>query len=232
MKHIHLKTVDSTNTYIRKYLTAREDVLVTAEEQTAGRGTKGRGFSSQSGGVYLSCLRFYRDFPATRYFSVMTDSAVAVCRTLESFGLQAEIKWPNDVFVQGKKICGILIENSFSGQNLSYSIVGIGLNVQNDLPPDLADVATTMRLAAGRTWNTDEVCRILAENLAKTYSMQEYVSYIRFLGQAVRIVYPNGKEETVLPTGIGDTGELELSDGRTLAAAEVSLRFFADMRKK
>lgn len=67
----------------------------------------------------------------------MANASVAVCRTLENYGLTAEIKWPNDVYVQGKKICGILIENVFSGDRISSSVVGIGVNVNNSLPEEL-----------------------------------------------------------------------------------------------
>ncbi len=66
-----------------------------------GKGTKGRSFSSEKGGVYLSVLRFYENLPAKDAFLIMAGTCAAVCKTLESGGLQPKIKWPNDVFVGG-----------------------------------------------------------------------------------------------------------------------------------
>lgn len=104
----------STQEYADKMKKYGENLIVTAGKQSGGKGTKGRSFSSEKGGVYLSSLLYYPNFPAEKSFLIMAGTCAAVCRTLEEGGLQAKIKWPNDVFVNGKKICGILTENTFS----------------------------------------------------------------------------------------------------------------------
>lgn len=139
MKRIDLKETTSTNEVAKSLRERGENLVVTAFRQTGGKGTKGRSFSSAAGGVYFTRLTFYENFPASDAFLIMASASVAVCRTLEKYGFEAEIKWPNDVYVHGKKICGILIENTFSGNKISCSVVGIGLNVNNELPPNFRE---------------------------------------------------------------------------------------------
>ena len=127
------ETLSSTNDYAKSVLAKGENVLIIARTQTGGRGTKGRSFSSREGGIYLSKVSFYEQYPAKEAFKLLQAAAVAVCETLHVWGVKAQIKWPNDILVNGKKICGILIENVFSGANVRSSIVGIGLNVCNEL---------------------------------------------------------------------------------------------------
>ena len=147
MKIVRFEEISSTNDYVKEQKSLGENLIVIAKRQTGGKGTKGRSFSSNEGGVYLTKLVFYDNFPADKVFLVMARTAVAVCKTLESFSLKPVIKWANDVFVNGRKICGILIENSFSGKNISSSIIGVGLNVNNPLPEELSSIAISMREA-------------------------------------------------------------------------------------
>ena len=106
MKTIILKKTSSTNDYVKKYIKGGEDVAVFSYEQTGGKGTKGRSFSSEKGGVYLSVLKFKHALSAANSYRIIADTAVAVVKTLAAFGIDAGIKWPNDVLVDGKKICG------------------------------------------------------------------------------------------------------------------------------
>ena len=139
--------IDSTNEYAKTKRAARQNRIAVAESQSGGKGTKGRSFSSGKGGVYLSMLTFYKEFPAKNAFQIMASTAVAVAKTLEAFGLKPVIKWANDIFVDGKKICGILIENTFSGAYVDNAVIGVGLNVSNELPAELNDIAITMEQA-------------------------------------------------------------------------------------
>ena len=145
MKIEFLEEVGSTNEYIKRYLLSGEDRIVIAKRQTGGKGTKGRSFLSESGGVYLSALNFYKNFPAENAFLIMAHAAVAVSETAESFGLDPEIKWPNDVLLAGKKLAGILVENTIDGGEVKSSIVGIGLNVLNELG-ELKEIAVSLSL--------------------------------------------------------------------------------------
>jgi len=226
MRIERLKEVDSTNRYIERYLGGGEDVIVTADRQTGGRGTKGRSFLSEAGGVYLSALTFYRELYARDAFSVMTHAAVSVCRVAERFGVQPEIKWPNDVLVNGKKLCGILIENTFSGGKVKCSIVGIGLNVNNDVSA-LGGIAVNLSSAAGHSIPTEDVREALIVSLAEKDGMSEYLAHIHFLGKQVTVC-EGDRSFLAFARRITEDGRLEIGrDGQTriLSAAEISLRF-------
>lgn len=224
MKIEYLGETTSTNEYIKRYLGSGEDVIVCARRQTGGKGTKGRSFLSEEGGVYLSALTFYRDFPAENAFLIMAHAAVSVCRTAEFFGLAPEIKWANDVLVGGKKLCGILIENGLSQGKIAYSIVGIGLNACNDLSA-LCGIATSLSQAAGRRIAADEARERLITEYRKPSAFSDYLSFVRFLGREVT-VKEGDRSYPALARNILADGRLEIEDRdglRALSAAEISL---------
>ena len=225
MKIVRFEEISSTNDYVKEQKQQGENLIVIAKRQTGGKGTKGRSFSSNEGGVYLTKLVFYENFPAEKVFLVMARTAVAVCKTLESFGLNPVIKWANDVFVNGRKICGILIENSFSGKNISSSIIGVGLNVNNPLPEELTNIAISMREVFGVEQDFALVEQRLIENLNEPYEMEEYRSRVGYLNKEVTLI-EGGKSSKAIPLSVGDDGALTVAvDGeiRKVFAGEVSL---------
>ena len=187
MRIVRFDEITSTNEYAKEMQKYGEDLLIIAKRQTGGKGTKGRSFSSNDGGVYLTKLIFYKDFLAKDAFLVMARAALAVCKTLEDFSLAPQIKWANDVFVENKKICGILIENVFSGNKISSSIVGVGLNVNNELPSELAEIATTMKKVKGEELDFKQVENKLMEYLNEEFSMQEYLKRVGYLNEEVTL---------------------------------------------
>lgn len=227
MKRIDLKETTSTNEVAKSLRERGENLVVTALRQTGGKGTKGRSFSSAAGGVYLTRLTFYENFPAADAFLIMASASVAVCRTLEKYGFEAEIKWPNDVYVHGKKICGILIENTFSGNKISCSVVGIGLNVNNELPAELSETAISMRSAAGKIFDREETENVLIEESGKIFPMEEYRKRIGFLGRPV-LLLSGERKIPARAVDVDERGGLLAEIGgkmKRFAAAEVSLRF-------
>lgn len=223
MKTIRLERVDSTNLYAKKF---QEDVIVIAREQTAGRGTKGRSFSSLKGGLYLTKVLHDLPFGAEELFRVMTDAAVAVCKTAEAFGLYPSIKWANDVFLNGKKVCGILIENVLSGTKIASSSVGIGVNVNNLIPEELKGIATSFSEEAGREIPLDEVEEVLLQSLERQYTLEEYKSYLHFLGKKIT-VYAGDESFEGIAKDVDEIGRLLVErEGKiaAYAAAEVSIR--------
>ena len=227
MKRIDLKETTSTNEVAKSLRERGENLVVTALRQTGGKGTKGRSFSSAAGGVYLTRLTFYENFPAANAFLIMASASVAVCRTLEKYGFEAEIKWPNDVYVHGKKICGILIENTFSGNKISCSVVGIGLNVNNELPPELSETAISMRSAAGKFFDREEAENVLIEESGKIFPMEEYRKRIGVLGRPV-LLLSGERKIPARAVDVDERGGLLAEVGgemKRFAAAEVSLRF-------
>lgn len=220
------ESIASTNDYAKSKRDEGQNLLVIAASQTGGRGTKGRSFSSTKGGLYLSKLSFYENFPAKDAFKIMQTAAAAVCETLASFGLLPKIKWANDVFVNGKKICGILIENTFSGANIASSVVGIGLNVYNELPEELKNIATTIQKETGKTFPIEEVEKRLVAFLADENTYKKYDGYLGWLGETVEML--SGEERLFAKLlSVDETGGLWVeTDGekRRFTSAEISLK--------
>lgn len=143
------KSIDSTNSLLKRYALSGEtrDMAVISEEQTAGRGRKGRSFFSPKGsGLYMSFL-LHPDLPLAKAASLTTVAAVAESKAVESVtGMETGIKWVNDIWMRGKKVSGILTEaqTSVESGTLEYCIVGIGINVyepEEGFPEDIKDVA-------------------------------------------------------------------------------------------
>lgn len=220
MKTTIFDTLPSTNDYCetREF---GEDTAIIAREQTGGKGTKGRSFSSPRGGVYLSLVRYY-PCKAENSFSLMIASCMAVVKTLELYGVSAGVKWPNDVFLNGKKICGILIKNSFEGENVKKSITGIGVNVNNDIPKDLADIAINLKSVVGEV-DIDEFYKRLIENLYADYSVDEYRSRNIVLGKEITVI-KNGESRKAVAEDIAADGSLVLKGGERLFYGEVTIR--------
>lgn len=148
-----LQVTDSTNEEAKRRARADapDGTLVTAERQTGGKGRLGRAWASPPGsGLYCTVLLRGSHLPQTAA-GVTLLAGVAVCRTLrEDCGADARIKWPNDVVIASKKVCGILAEAGVSAQG-PWAVVGIGINFDNeDFPPALAARATSLLLATGR----------------------------------------------------------------------------------
>lgn len=221
MKTTIFDTLPSTNDYCetREF---GEDTAIIAREQTGGKGTKGRSFSSPRGGVYLSLVRYY-PCKAENSFSLMIASCMAVVKTLELYGVSADVKWPNDVFLNGKKICGILIKNSFEGENVKKSITGIGVNVNNDIPKDLADIAINLKSVVGEV-DIDEFYKRLIENLYADYSVDEYRSRNIVLGKEITVI-KNGESRKAVAEDVAADGSLVLKGGERLFYGEVTIRF-------
>ncbi len=148
-----LSTVHSTNQYLKEMDTAgtQSGYVVIADEQTNGRGRRGRTFlSPKSEGIYLSILLKLNGQPNdVRLLTIC--AAVAVSRAIEkACSIKADIKWVNDIYCNGKKICGILTEAIISGelQELSTVIIGIGINTGN-VPFEIKEIATSIQEETG-----------------------------------------------------------------------------------
>lgn len=195
--------LDSTNTQCRRLAAGGVmDAVVTADCQTAGRGRMGRSFQSPPGlGLYLSAL--WRTGLRTDTLPMVTPlAAVAVCRAVERVcGLRCGIKWPNDLVLGGRKVCGILTESSFRPDGApDWVIVGIGVNVSQtaaDFSPDVAGMATSLRAEAGHAVSRDELARALMGELTDLHDRAlpdpalwraDYCARCVSIGQRVRLV--------------------------------------------
>lgn len=225
MKIIELDKVGSTNEYC-KTNDSGEDLCVFAKCQTAGKGTKGRSFISLDGGLYVSVMRHYENFSGEDAFKIMVNGSVAVCKTLESFGISPVIRWANDVLVGGKKICGTLIENTFSSGKITRSIVGIGINVNNKISPEIKQIATSMKEVLGKNLNLQDVKNTFIANLNCNFSIGDYKRYINWFGQPVTVKTEN-EERVVKAVDVTENGRLLVDwcgNLYEISSAEVSLR--------
>lgn len=167
MFFIELETVASTNSW----LAANADdypsmTMVSTNEQTAGRGQRGNGWASEPGqNLTLSLLFRPQNVKPAQQFIISQATALAISATLRNFGIEAKVKWPNDIYVGQRKICGILIENSLTGMQINHSIIGIGLNVNQMQFPESVPNPVSMAMLTGEDYMTLEVRSILADNL-------------------------------------------------------------------
>lgn len=226
---IKLDSVPSTNTYAKTLAKDGKDAFIVAREQPQGRGTKGRSFSSAIGGVYATLLHFPKNARASSLPFYMQHTAVAVCKTLERFSLTPQIKWPNDIWVDGKKICGILIENTLSGNKVDHLIIGIGINVKNELPNELRAIATTVCEQTKTDISPEQVWGELLFQLKKSNLQSEYERYLALVDEEIEISFISGEEKTerALFLGVDEQGRLLASINgqiRAFSSAEISVR--------
>jgi BirA family biotin operon repressor/biotin-[acetyl-CoA-carboxylase] ligase len=165
------QTVVSTNDLLKERARAgaMEWTTLLAETQTGGRGREGREWASPPGGLYLSVL--LRP-PDEGVGLVPLAAGVAVAEVAGEHGVPAELKWPNDVLVEGRKLAGILTEASSGSQGVEWAVVGLGMNVAVDLTAlaaPAADVATSLHLEAGRTPAVDDVAAGVLARLSVWY---------------------------------------------------------------
>ena len=165
---LHFGTLGSTNTEAAEQARrgADEGLCVVADEQTAGRGRQGREWSSKKGsGIYMS-LVLRPKIDAKHVTLIPLLAAVAVHEVLrQRFALDADIKWPNDVLVRERKICGILSEALETQRGLA-AILGIGMNIEND---GLPDTATSIEAETGSVADRAEMVIAIAGEIAKLY---------------------------------------------------------------
>ena len=209
---ICLDTVDSTNNEVKRRAVDRDPdgLTVVAGEQTGGRGRRGRSFVSPPGkGLYLSAA-LKPDCPLSEVSALTAWSAVAVCDAIEEVcGVRPGIKWPNDVILEGRKLCGILTELELEAETaaLRYVVVGIGVNISQteaDFGPEVAPAAVSLAQALGTApRRADAAAAVIAalDRMAADFPQRwgEWLARYRAdcltLGRTVRLLRPGGEEE-------------------------------------
>lgn len=223
MKIIELEVTESTNDEVKKYWDLGEDIAVFARRQTGGRGSKGRSFSSPEGGIYISFIKHYRGLKAEKAYEVTEDISLSVALTLRAFGVKAEIKWPNDVYVGKKKICGMLTQNEIKNGYVEKTLCGVGINVNNDLPIELDGIATSLKKELGREVDLKSVLFTLVFNLEKFQNVELYPSFSCVAGKKVKVFEPQKEAYEEKVDEILPDGRLKLANGKILSVAEIKL---------
>lgn len=240
----YLQQVDSTNVYAKKIAENRfqNGTVVLAEEQARGKGRLGRQWISPKGkGIFMSLMLKPKIAPSEAA-KITLLTACAVSKAIEeTCGISVQIKWPNDIVVKGKKLCGILTEMGAEMDEINYLIVGIGINVnleQQELPEELWPIATSLqiekgekldrkRLAASVLNYFEDYYKLFTETGSIAAFIKEYKAKCVVMGKEVKILSSTMEMQGTV-TDISEEGQLilELPDGsiREIISGEVSLR--------
>ena len=242
-KEIHyFDRTDSTNIQARLAgeAGASHGTLAVAEIQDEGRGRRGRNWISPAGvGVWMSLLLRPEISPVSASMLTLVMALAAQKGIKEATGIESQIKWPNDLVLNKKKICGILTEMGTEFMEIKYVVIGTGINVnQEEFPEELRKTATSLYLETGKKYHRSRIIERILEALEEYYGifvktedmsalLEEYNEKLVNQGQEVCVLDPKG-EYRGLCQGITKTGGLlvELSDGTVteVISGEVSVR--------
>ena len=212
---------------------AAEGTVVVADEQTAGKGRIKRAWLTPKGNIALSIILYP---PVTYLPNLIIMASLAVVHSIEAItGLKSQIKWPNDVLIKGRKVCGILIENKVRGEVVDYSVIGIGINVNLKLHdfPEILATATSLSDELGRDVSCLSLIRRLLAEVESLYSTsadslyEEWQDSLVTLGKKVRVKSGENAYEGIAES-VGRDGSLLLrcADGTLtkIVAGDVTLR--------
>lgn len=238
---VYMKETDSTNIQAKKLGEdeAVDGTLVVAERQTAGRGRRGKSWVSPMGNCYFSIL-LRPDIPADRASMITLVAAMGLAKAIKRMShLETNIKWPNDVIANGKKLCGILTESSTDLEYINYAVVGIGINTnQIEFPEEIKNMASSIRLETGKQINRPQLLGIFLDEFEKYYEAflktedltelaAEYNSLLINRGKEVKIIEKD-TERVLNAVGIDHRGRLLVEDAlgnrETIISGEVSVR--------
>mgnify|MGYP001853031449 FL=1 len=241
-KLVYYDETDSTN--IQGAKLAREGcpdgTVVVADSQTAGKGRRGRNWSSPHGSsIYISFV-LRPDIPPACASSITLIAGMAAAEAIKAeTGILAGIKWPNDVVINGKKVCGILTEMNAEVEAIHYIVSGIGINVnQQEFPEEIRETATSLKLEGKKEVNRSSLAAKLAESFERFYEIflqtgdlsqlkDLYEGMLVNLGRQVKVLDPKGDYQGIC-RGINIEGELLVEcpggDLRQVRSGEVSVR--------
>ncbi|MFK7922357.1 MAG: biotin--[acetyl-CoA-carboxylase] ligase [Bacteroidia bacterium] len=228
---IRLQTTASTNTYALELLSDKplEGTLITAEFQESGRGQKGNAWAAPpETNLLFSLIYFPRFLPLSNMFSLSKAVSLGVQAAIQSFLPEAnvQVKWPNDLLINQRKVAGILIENQLEGTRIKASVIGIGLNVnQQNFPPELEATATSMRRFAKASLNREDVLQRMLENIEGRYLQlksgkqaqldRDYYDNLYGYQEPIRLQDEDGDFEGMI-VGVDPNGKLAVQRGQKL----------------
>ena len=235
-----LDSVDSTNNYLKAIAhNCSNGTVVTAREQTNGKGRLGRLWQSEKDASLYFSLLLKPEISPMEVSAITPLCGLSVAKGLnEYFDFEAKIKWPNDVIIGSKKVCGILTEMSCEFDKVDYIIVGIGINLlQKSFPPEIANKATSCQTESKIEIDKNKLLAIILKNIENILisgdyrfdksNLEEYKESCATLGREI-IYKRNNSDVTAVATDINNEGELivTLKDGTndTVFSGEVTVQ--------
>jgi BirA family transcriptional regulator, biotin operon repressor / biotin---[acetyl-CoA-carboxylase] ligase len=230
---IYFDDIDSTN--IKGKELAQKDIedgsLIIAEKQTLGNGRFNRKWISPSGGLWFS-LVLRPNIPPTEAPKITQIAAAAIYKTLDDLNIKSTIKWPNDILVNDKKLCGILAEMKCDMDQVHYLILGIGLNVninENDFDESVKSIATSLKIQFNKQFNRNKILadflnhfEILYNKFLTTLDLSETISICKnhsnIFGKKAKLITYNN-EEIITCVSLSDAGDLIVRDSNGIEKA-------------
>lgn len=241
-KIFHYQEIDSTNNEAKRLAAggALHGSVVVAERQTAGRGRRGREWvSSQDDNIYMTLL-LRPGFAPDKAPMLTLVMAYSVAEAIRSCtGLETQIKWPNDIVWNGRKLVGILTEMSVGSDGIQHVVVGVGVNVNTkSFSQEIEKTAVSIHQATGKVWKKEEIIAAIVNNFEESYKIFEQTEDLSGIQEAYNAMLVNkGREVCILSEkesyraqalGINEKGELLVrhEDGseEAIYAGEVSVR--------
>lgn len=238
----YFDVTDSTNIQAKQQAEngAPHGLLVVADQQESGRGRRGKNWESPAGQDIYMTLLLRPKFTPDKASMLTLVMALAVTRAVEAeCRVKAKIKWPNDIVVDGKKICGILTEMNTEPDYIQYVVIGVGINAnQTEFPKELQQTASSLQLILGKEISRAALIECAMEEFEAAYErfcrsgdlsglMEEYNQRLVSVGKQVRVLDPQG-EYTAISQGITAAGELlvtrDTGEIVRVYAGEVSVR--------
>lgn len=170
---IHIRETNSTNNYLKELLQTQnvdEGTVVWADFQSAGKGQRGNGWESEAGkNILFSIVLFPGFIKAGEQFILSQIVSLAVANCLQEYTEGISIKWPNDIYWNEKKICGILLENTILEDNIGHSVAGIGININQENFRSDAPNPVSLKQITNRDYNLEEILKTLVDNINVYY---------------------------------------------------------------
>lgn len=240
---VYFNSIDSTNNEAKKLASSgcSEGIVIISEEQTMGRGRLGRNWvSPKFKGIWMSIV-LRPDIDPMNVAKITQVGAAAVLKAIKEQGINAYIKWPNDIVLNNKKVCGILTEMSGEINNVNYVVMGIGINVnidKEDFPEEIEEIATSLKIEEGKSIERKALVASILNNLEELYKefiknedIKTSIDICRensiLIGKSVRIINRND-EIQAQALDLSDDGKLivKYQDGsiHEVISGEVSVR--------
>ncbi len=162
------ETLESTNAYaLKNHFMLHDGDVIVALEQTAGRGRENRAWHSPRGGLWFSIVFKPKNIKDLNFYTKL--ASVSLLQVLKDLRIPAHLKWPNDVYYKRKKLAGILTEGIFDGELPVVIVVGVGLNVNNEIPDELKSIATSIKEIKGKEYPVDDLLMLILRRMRSNW---------------------------------------------------------------